>query len=75
MPDETLLQAWDWFCRDGAPPNVGSIHIGSGEPLLAEPMLRKVGDLVRHSHGCGGESGVVVHLTTNGTVMTNPCRR
>jgi uncharacterized protein len=47
-----------------------SIHVGSGEPLLELPLLRRLHDLVREA----GDPRLSVHLTTNATLATPEVR-
>lgn len=68
MSAETLEAAWRLVCRD-RPPRAGcSIRLGSGEPLLAAPLLHTLAELVEREGGCAAEGRPDVFLTTNGTL-------
>jgi uncharacterized protein len=62
-----LQQTWDWYQRE-RPASSCSVHIGSGEPLLALPRLKQVASLVARNRGDGSEP-ISVFLTTNGTLV------
>ena len=64
MPLEVLEQSWDWLCResDGSP---WSVHLGSGEPLLARPALEHLHALTTRAR----QEPVPVFLTTNGSLL------
>lgn len=65
MSEAGLEDAWRFF---NSFPQVKNreIHLGSGEPLLALPLLRKLEALVRQAP----DPKPAVHLTTNGTLAT-----
>ena len=74
MSEETLEAAWRLLFPDGRPRPGRSIHLGSGEPLLAWPLLRQLDDLIDRQGGSAAEGRPEVHLTTNGTLATRPVR-
>jgi uncharacterized protein len=74
MSAETLEAAWRLLFPDGRPRPGRSIHLGSGEPLLALPLLRQLNDLIERQGGSAAEGLPEVHLTTNGTLATRPVR-
>jgi uncharacterized protein len=74
MSDETLEAAWRLLFPDGKPLPGSSIRLGSGEPLLAFPLLQKLGSLIERSGGDAAAGRPAVHLTTNGTLATPEVR-
>jgi uncharacterized protein len=74
MSEETLHAAWHTLFPDGIPRAGSSIRMGSGEPLLAFGLLKKLGELITQSGGCAAEDRPAVFLTTNGTLAgTDVC--
>jgi uncharacterized protein len=74
MSEETLEAAWRLLFPDGPPRPGRSIHLGSGEPLLAFSLLRKLAALIERHGGSAAEGRPEVHLTTNGTLATPQVR-
>lgn len=68
MSEETLEAAWHLLFPHGPPARGRSIRLGSGEPLLAFPLLRKLAELIERRGGCAAEGRPDVFLTTNGTL-------
>lgn len=69
MPEETLLAAWQFLFPDGRQRPGCSIRLGSGEPLLAAHLLRRLAELVSASPTAPGEAPPEVFLTTNGSLI------
>ncbi len=69
MSESVLQDAWGFFASRPTPKG-RSIHLGSGEPLLAMPILRSLDRLVREAN----DPSLSVHLTTNGTLTTPDVR-
>jgi uncharacterized protein len=69
MSEETLRAAWRLLCPDGEPRAGTSIRLGSGEPLLAFPLLRRLQELIKRHGGSPAEGRPDVFLTTNGTLV------
>ena len=65
MVPETLERAWHFLFPDGIPRMQTSFRLGSGEPTLALPLLRRLADRTR----AWGSSAPAVFLTTNGTLL------
>jgi uncharacterized protein len=74
MSAETLEAAWRLLFPDGRLRPGRSIHLGSGEPLLAFHLLRQLDELIERHGGSAAEGRPEVHLTTNGTLATPPVR-
>jgi uncharacterized protein len=74
MSEETLAAAWRLLFPDGRPRPGCSLHLGSGEPLLGLPLLRKLAALIERHGGSAAEGRPEVHLTTNGTLATPAVR-
>lgn len=72
MTIETLEAAWAFLYTDGKPQRGTSIRLGSGEPMLAFPLLQKLSHLIETR----GEpkSRPTVFLTTNGTLLPEKVR-
>lgn len=68
MSKERLEEIWHLLFPNGLPKAGSSIRLGSGEPLLAFPLLRDLADLIERSGGCAAEGRPYVFLTTNGTL-------
>lgn len=66
MSLELLERAWDWFCRESEG-SASSVHVGSGEPFLAWPLLKRLDALVRAAST--DRQSTPVFLTTNGTLI------
>ncbi|MCU7917437.1 MAG: radical SAM protein [Candidatus Thiodiazotropha sp. (ex Epidulcina cf. delphinae)] len=67
MSPDTLAKAWDWLIPDGIPRQGSSIRLGSGEPLLAMPLLQDLADRLERLRQAG-QVPPEVFLTTNGTL-------
>jgi uncharacterized protein len=74
MSAKTLEAAWRFMFPDGQPREGFSIRLGSGEPLLALPLLRRLAKLVEASNGSAAEECPAVFLTTNGTLIDSEVR-
>ncbi len=74
MPEATLAAAWRLLFPDGRPRQGCSIRLGSGEPLLAMQLLRRIDSLIRDSGGSAAEGRPAVFLTTNGSLATEEIR-
>lgn len=74
MSAETLKSALSLLFPDGQTKPGCSIRLGSGEPLLALPLLRQLAELVQQMSGDTPESRPAVFLTTNGTLATKEVR-
>lgn len=74
MSQETLEAAWRFLFPDGQPRKGSSIRLGSGEPLLALPLLRRLGQLVDQGSESTADEWPAVFLTTNGTLADDPVR-
>lgn len=68
MPAATLEAAWRLLFPDGRPRQGQSIRLGSGEPLRAFPLLRKLAEMIDQAGGSAAEGRPAVFLTTNGTL-------
>lgn len=68
MPESVLDAAWRLLFPDGRPRAGTSIRLGSGEPLLNFPLLRRLGERIEERGGCAAEGRPAVFLTTNGTL-------
>ena len=64
MSAETLKSAWAFLFPEGKPRGNTSLRLGSGEPLLALPLLSQVQELVAM-----GQERPAVFITTNGTLI------
>lgn len=69
MSPETLDAVWHFMFPDGRPKTGFSIRLGSGEPLLALPLLRRLAKLVEEGNGSAADERPSVFLTTNGTLI------
>jgi uncharacterized protein len=65
MAADMLERAWAWF-RGGRPAGSWSVHVGSGEPLLAMPLLRRIDALAR-AEPRDPLQPMPVFVSTNGT--------
>jgi uncharacterized protein len=65
MTPPVLKAAWSFLFPDDKPHKGYSIRLGSGEPLLALPLLHRLAELV-NTHG---KDRPAVFLTTNGTLV------
>lgn len=74
MTEGTLESAWKLLFADGRPRRGASIRLGSGEPLLNFPLLRKLADLIERHGGSAFDGRPFVHLTTNGTLASPAVR-
>lgn len=74
MSEATLAAAWRLLFPDGRPRPGCSLRLGSGEPLLAFPLLRRLQALIEAHGGCPAEGRPAVFLTTNGTLAGGPVR-
>ena len=74
MSEETLHSAWHMLFPDGIPKTGTSIRLGSGEPLLAFALLKKLDALIKQSGGSASEGRPAVFLTTNGTLVGKEMR-
>jgi uncharacterized protein len=67
MPKKTVEKAvaslFEWSSHKYV-----SIHVGSGEPLLQPDAVRTIGQMVK---SLKGDRNVSLHLTTNGTLLTD----
>ena len=66
MTAEMLERVWEWFCRSRTGPS-WTVRVGSGEPLLALPLLRRLDDLMRAETGRSNEGRAFI--TTNATLL------
>jgi uncharacterized protein len=67
MGENTLGAAWAFLFPDGRPYGGASLRLGSGEPLLAWPLLQRLHELT-----AAGPNRPDVFLTTNGTLIDPP---
>lgn len=74
MSEATLLAAWRFLFPDGQTRPGYSIRLGSGEPLLALPLLRKLDQLITERQGSADAGQPDVFLTTNGTLASPAVR-
>jgi uncharacterized protein len=74
MSQETLEAAWHFLFPDGQPREGFSIRLGSGEPLLALPLLRRLARLVDQGDESAVDEQPAVFLTTNGTLLDDQVR-
>ena len=72
MTTEILEAAWSFLFPDGTPRRSASIRLGSGEPLLALPLLQQLSRLIETRTEPNDRPAVF--LTTNGTLITNEVR-
>lgn len=72
MTIEVLEAAWSFLFPDGKPRRGTSIRLGSGEPLLALPLLQQLSRLIETRSE--SKDRPAVFLTTNGTLITNKVR-
>lgn len=71
MTPETLDAAWSLLFPDGRLRGGTTLRFGSGEPLLAIPLLRRLAELLEQ--GADSESSrPEVFITTNGTLIDDP---
>ena len=71
MCEETLMAAWHFIFPDRQPKKGYSIRLGSGEPLLALPLLQRLAQLVDEGNGSAKDDKPAVFLTTNGTLISS----
>jgi uncharacterized protein len=69
MPDRILEDAWHFLFPNGTPEKYYSFRFGSGEPLLAFPILKRLESLVKESGGSFAEERPSAFITTNGTLL------
>ncbi len=69
MTTEVLEAAWHMLFPDDKPRPGCSIRMGSGEPLLAFPLLKRLAGLIERCGGSAAEGRPAVFLTTNGTLL------
>jgi uncharacterized protein len=74
MSPATLEQAWRLLLPKIEAGARTSIHFGSGEPLLALPLLRRLGELIDDAAAAGPIRRPDVFLTSNGTLMSAAVR-
>lgn len=74
MSPETLEAAWRFLFPGRRAKKSFSIRLGSGEPLLAFPLLRRLAKLVKKGNGSAAEKRPGVFLTTNGTLLDGEIR-
>lgn len=73
MSEEVLALALEFFSAHTSPGGFSSIRLGSGEPMLAKPLLRRIEQRLRR--GGGAETGKQqVFITTNGTLLDSETR-
>jgi uncharacterized protein len=72
MTIEVLEAAWSFLFPDGKPRRSASVRLGSGEPLLALPLLQQLSSLIEMRSEPNDRP--TVFLTTNGTLITNKVR-
>lgn len=73
MTEDALDRALALLIRDGGPRPGSSIRLGSGEPLLALPLLKILVERLA-ALSCGDGERPQVFLTTNGTLADAPTR-
>src|SRR5512140_1837849 len=66
MPVATLAQAWESF-RQVRPASASSVHLGSGQPLLARPLLRRLDEMVKAD--LKDDGAIPVFVTAHGTLL------
>ena len=69
MSEETLDAAWRFLFPRGQPRSGCSFRLGSGEPLLELPILKRLADRVQQSRSAQNLNPPDVFLTTNGTLI------
>jgi uncharacterized protein len=75
MPAATLEAAWR-LLRPWIEAGVRtSIHLGSGEPLLALPLLQELAQRIESVANVGSARRPDLFLTTNGTLLSRPVRQ
>jgi uncharacterized protein len=74
MDEATLEAAWRQLAPDGRARPGTSIRLGSGEPLLALPLLQRLQERILAAGGSPAEGRPDVFLTTNGTLATPAVR-
>ncbi len=74
MSHKTLEAAWSFLFPEGVSGKGFSIRLGSGEPLLAFPLMRRIEELIKARDHYGAGDSPSVFLTTNGTLMDNKIR-
>ena len=70
MAPHTLDAAWGLLCSEGGPRPGATIRLGSGEPLLALPLLRRIASLADRA-----KEPPDVFLTTNATLASPRVRQ
>lgn len=68
MSGEGLEAAWRLLAPEGRPRAGTSVRLGSGEPLLALPLLVELARRIEAAGGSAAEGRPAVFLTTNGTL-------
>lgn len=73
MTPETLEAAWKMIIPDGVPKKGMIIRMGSGEPLLNFPLMKKIMELQRALNVPfkDGKPPIPVSITTNGSLLTD----
>jgi uncharacterized protein len=74
MSTKVLEAAWRLLFPDGKPRPGSSIRLGSGEPLLAFPLINRLARLIERSGGSAAEGRPAIFLTTNGTLLNTKLR-
>lgn len=74
MPERMLDTAWRLLFPDDRPRPGTSVRLGSGEPLLNLPLLRRLAAKIERHGGCAAEGRPDVFLTTNGTLAGDAVR-
>lgn len=74
MSAKTLNAAWRMLFPEGTPWRGSSIRLGSGEPLLAFDLLKRLAELIAQNGGCAAEDRPAVFLTSNGTLAGKEVR-
>lgn len=75
MTPATLEAAWAYLFPDGKPSGAVSIRLGSGEPLLAFPLMLKLAELIQKASEHNAGNRPLVFLTTNGTLVDRDMAR
>jgi uncharacterized protein len=73
MSEAVLDRALDLLAADRGSGARQSIRLGSGEPMLAKPLLRRLDQRLRQMR-TGGRTVPQVFLTTNGTLLDRKTR-
>lgn len=69
MKMATLDAAVDFLLRNGGQAGNISFRLGSGEPLLAFPLLLRLAEHVQKQNDSGAKRSAFVFLTSNGTLI------